>query len=204
MSTAPEPKDTAPENAHPPAGTHMRLDTFDPAKGLNRGRGRATELAWYVLKCCFFLSPLPWPGRFKVWLLRCFGAQVGEGAVIKPRVNIHLPWKLVMGDHVWLGEEVFILNFEPVRIGSHVCISQRAFLCTGNHDYRKSDFPYRNAPITIQDGAWVGAQVFLAPGTTIEREAVLAAGAVAGGTVKAAQIHAGNPARPVRERWPEG
>jgi putative colanic acid biosynthesis acetyltransferase WcaF len=179
----------------------MRLDTFDPADGLDRGRSKLTELLWYLLKCVFFLSPLPWPQPLKRALLKGFGAKVGPGLVIKPRVNIHLPWKLELGEHVWLGEEVFILNFEPVRIGSHCCISQRAFLCTGNHDYRKPSFPYRNQPIAIGPGAWVGAMCFVAPGAGLEAEAVTVAGSVVLETMPAATICGGNPCQPLRPRW---
>ena len=144
------------------AATRVRLDLFDPSLGLDRGRTKLVELAWYLTKCCFFLTAFPWPSRLKSALLRCFGAQVGRGVVIKPRVNIHLPWKLAVGDFTWIGEEVFILNFEPVTIGAHCCISQRAFLCGGNHDYGEPNFRYRNQPIAIEPGAWIGASVFVA------------------------------------------
>ena len=178
-----------------------RLDQFDAEKGLDRGRSKAVEAVWYLLKCVFLLSALPWPSGLKARLLRAFGAQIGNGVVIKPRVNVHFPWKLEVGDHAWIGEEVFILNFEPVKIGAHVCISQRAFLCTGNHDYRDSQFSDRNAPITVGDGAWVGAGVFVGPGVEIGDEAVAAAGSVITRNVPANAIVAGNPASGRGERW---
>lgn len=172
-----------------------RLDLFDAAKGLDRGRPRAVEAIWYVLKCLVLLSPLPWPSAMRVALLRLFGARVGRGVNIKPRVNVHFPWKLEIGDHAWIGEEVFILNFEPVRIGAHTCISQRAFLCTGNHDFRDPAFSFRNAPITIGDGAWVGAGAFVGPGVLIGEEAVATAGTVVTKSLTAGMIYSGNPAR---------
>ena len=64
----------------------------------------------------FFLSAFPFPSSLKTWLLKFFGAKVGQGVIIKPRVNIHMPWKLNIGDDVWIGEEVFILNFENNQI----------------------------------------------------------------------------------------
>ena len=179
----------------------VRLESFDPRKGLDRGKALWFEALWQLCKCLFFLSAIPWPRWMKADLLRAFGARVGSGVVIKPRVNIHMPWKLTLGDHCWIGEEVFILNFEPVEIGAHACVSQRAFICTGNHDYRARDFAYRNAPIVIGTGAWVGAQVFVGPGVTVGTEAVLTAGSVATQDVPAAQICRGNPAAPVRPRW---
>ena len=123
--------------------------------------------------------------------------------VIKPRVNIHFPWKLTLGDHCWLGEECFILNFEPVSVGAHACLSQRAMLCGGNHDFRTYDFAYRNGPISVGRGAWVGAQVFVAPGVTIHEYAVATAGSVVLQDLPANQVCAGNPCRPVKRRFPD-
>jgi len=182
--------------------TRVRNDLFNPKNGLDRGRPVWFASLWYLTKCLLFLSPWPFPSRLKCLILRCFGATIGKGVVIKPRVNIHLPWKLTVGDFTWIGEEVFILNFEPVTIGSNCCISQRAFLCTGNHDYRQPNMAYRNRPIILQDGAWVGAQVFVGPGVTIGREAVLAAGSVVTSHQPAGMVCSGNPCAPVRNRWP--
>ena len=182
--------------------TRVRNDLFDPRKGLDRGRARWVEAAWYAAKCLLFLPPWPVPSSAKCAVLRFFGARVGRGVVIKPRVNIHLPWKLVIGDFTWLGEEVFILNFEQVTMGAHCCVSQRVFLCTGNHDYGQVDFPYRNRPITVEDGAWVGAQSFVGPGVTISAEAVIMAGSVVTRNQPAAMVCGGNPCVPIKPRWP--
>ncbi len=182
-------------------GTRVRNDLFNARHGLDRGRPFLIEALWYLIKCALFLTPLPVPSGIKTIVLRWFGARIGKGVVIKPRVNIHFPWKLSVGDHTWLGEEVFILNMEPVSIGSHCCISQRAFLCTGNHDYRQPEMPYRNQPIVIEDGAWIGAQSFVGPGVTIGSETVLSAASVAIRSQPAQMVCAGNPAAPVKRRW---
>lgn len=181
--------------------TRVRNDLFDASKGFDRGRPKPVEALWYLLKCAFFLSPLPFPSRLKCAILRAFGAKVGRGVVLKPRINIHFPWKLSIGDHAWIGEEVFILNLEPVSIGAHCCLSQRAFICTGNHDYRRPDMAYRSQPIVIQDGAWVGAQVFVSPGVTIGTDAVITAGSVVTRSLPAETLCSGNPCVPVKPRW---
>ena len=181
--------------------TTIRLDSFNPLKGLERGASKPKEFCWILIRFIFFQSPLPWPRFLKRTLLRWFGAKVGKGVVIKPRVTIHFPWKLQIGDYSWIGEEVFILNFEPCIIGSHCCISQRAFLCGGNHDFRASDFKYRNGPITIDDGAWIGAQSFVAPNVDIGEECVITAGSVVGQSQPATMICSGNPCLPIKSRW---
>lgn len=179
----------------------VKLSEFDPSIGLDRGAGKVKEMLWYLTKIFFFLSALPYPNSFKVFLLRVFGAKVGKGIIIKPRVNIHLPWKLTIGNDVWIGEEVFILNFEPIIIGNNVCVSQRAFLCGGNHDYRVVSMPYKNGIITLKDGVWVGANVFVAPNVAIGEDSVITAGSVVTRSVSPNGIYRGNPATLVKNRW---
>jgi putative colanic acid biosynthesis acetyltransferase WcaF len=181
--------------------TKVRQDLFNPKVGLNRGASKLKESIWILTRNLFFQSPLPWPRALKRQFLRWFGAEVGAGVVIKPRVTIHFPWKLEIGDHSWIGEEVFILNFEPITIGSHCCISQLVFLCGGNHDYRDPSMGYRNAPITLNDGSWVGAKSFVGPGTTIGVDTVIAAGSVVTKNMPNGMICSGNPCRPIKPRW---
>lgn len=181
--------------------SRIRLKDFEPSINLDRGAGRIKEMFWYLTKMFFFLSAFPYPSILKVRLLRLFGAKAGHGVIIKPRVNIHMPWKLEIGDDVWIGEEVFILNFEKVTIGSNVAISQRAFLCCGNHDYRSPAMLYRNAPITLEDGAWVGASSFVGPDVTIGVDTVVAAGSVVTRSLPANGIYSGNPPKLQKNRW---
>ena len=183
-----------------PEGLKVRLDQFDPNGGLDRGRPKWFEAVWYLVKCAFFLSALPWPNGFKRRLLRLFGAQVGVGLVIRPRVNIHMPWKLVLGDHCWIGEDCEFLNLETITFQDHVAIAHRVYLATGNHNYKDHTMPYRNAPITIERGTWVASCVFIGPGVTIGEHSVVAAGSVLTKSVSPWSVMAGNPASKVRER----
>jgi putative colanic acid biosynthesis acetyltransferase WcaF len=185
----------------PRKNSRVHNDQFDGRLGFSRERSVALLAVWQIIKWVFFKTVFPWPSGLKAGLLRLFGAKVGRGVCIKPQVNVHLPWKLEVGDHVWIGEEAFILNFEPVRIGAHACISQRAFLCGGNHDFRDPAMRYRNGPITVENGAWVGAQVFVAPGVVIGTDAVITACSVVTKDMPAAMVCGGNPCVPLKERW---
>lgn len=181
--------------------TNVRLDLFNPKIRLDRGASKTKEILWYLIKIFFFLSLVPYPYRFKVFLLKLFGAKIGKGLIIKPRVNIHFPWKLVIGDHVWIGEEAFLLNFEKLSIQSNVCISQRVFLCGGNHDYKISSMPYRNGPITLEDGCWVGANTFVGPNVTIGTDTIVSAGSVVTKSLERNGVFRGNPAQFIKKRW---
>lgn len=181
--------------------TKVRLDLFDSKKGLDRGASKPKEILWYFIKVLFFLSALPYTSNFKVFVLRLFGAKIGTGLVIKPRVNIHFPWKLEIGNHVWIGEETFLLNFEKLTIGNNVCISQRAFLCGGNHDYKVSSMPYRNGIITLQDGCWIGASSFIGPNVIIGTDTVISANSVVTKSLSENGIYSGNPIQLIKNRW---
>jgi putative colanic acid biosynthesis acetyltransferase WcaF len=153
------------------------LSKFDNSD-FDRGAPRWKEALWVAVRCLFFQNPLPWPSAWRAGLLRAFGAKVGRAAVIRANVNISHPWRLALGDHVWIGEDVGILSLAQVNIGSNVCISQRAYLCTGSHDFRREDFKLKIAPITVHDGSWIAAMSFIAPGVAIGPRAVVSAGSV--------------------------
>jgi putative colanic acid biosynthesis acetyltransferase WcaF len=160
----------------------------------DRGASKFKETAWLVVSLLLFrlcpvsLSPL------KRFVLRLFGAKVGTGVCFKPQVKITFPWKLTIGDHAWLGEECWLLTLDRITIGDNVCVSQRAFLCTGNHDFTRSSFDLITKPIVVEDGAWVGAGSWVGPGVTIGTHAVLAAGSVTSKDLEPWGIYSGNPA----------
>ncbi|MDR1706515.1 MAG: WcaF family extracellular polysaccharide biosynthesis acetyltransferase [Prevotella sp.] len=179
----------------------VTLNKFNHKEGLDRGASKFKETLWYLVKMLFFLTAFPFLSCLKCWILRIFGAKIGKNVLIKPRVNIHFPWKLEVGNDVWIGEDVFILNFEKIKIGSNVCISQRAFLCGGNHNYKNPSMSYRNGSITLENGCWVGAQCFVAPNITIGTDCVVSACSVVTNSLPENMICAGNPCRPIKERF---
>jgi len=132
-----------------------------------------------------------------VGVLRLFGAKIGKRCVIRAGVNISFPWRLEMGDDVWLGEEVMILSLAPVKIESSVCISQRAFICTGSHDHGSQGFDLKTLPVTIESGCWVAAMAFIGPGVTCGRGSLIGAGAVVIESISAGQRVFGVPAKPL-------
>ena len=172
----------------------LDLAKFNNAS-FDRGAPRWKEALWWLARSLLFAPWLPVPSWFKVAALRGFGATVGRGVVIRSRVNITFPWKLDIGDHVWLGDEVMILSLARVTIGSNVCISQRAFLCTGSHDFGKPSFDLITAPIAIGDGCWIGAQAFVGPGVVMGCGSRCLAGAVVVRNVADATTVGGVPAR---------
>jgi putative colanic acid biosynthesis acetyltransferase WcaF len=157
------------------------------------------RLLWYFANAIWLNSAFPF-NRFKIFLLRAFGAKIGDRVTIKPHVNIKYPWRLVIGDDVWIGEYVWIDNLGNVKIGNNVCISQGAFLLCGNHNYKKTAFDLIIGDIILEEGVWVGAKATICPGITCFSHSVLAVGSVATVDLVAYSVYQGNPAQKLRER----
>jgi putative colanic acid biosynthesis acetyltransferase WcaF len=181
-----------------PAVVMINLSGYNTGD-FQRGASPLKEAAWWLARALFFLTPLPWPSALRVALLRLFGATVGQGVVIRSGVNITFPWRFTAGNHVWIGEETLILTLAPVVIESNCCISQRAFLCTGSHDFSSPAFSLKTGPIRIREGSWVAAAAFIAPGVNVGPESMVAAGSVVLADVPARVIVRGNPASVVKE-----
>ena len=162
--------------------------------------GSLKRFIWYFFNVIFFKSSIfPFYG-LKVSLLRLFGARIGKGVLIKPNVNIKYPWFLTIGDHVWIGEQVWIDNLGAVNIGNNVCISQGALLLCGNHDYAAAHFDLIVKPIILEEGVWIGANAIVAGGAVCRSHSVLTAGSVCSGETEAYGIYRGNPAQSAKER----
>jgi putative colanic acid biosynthesis acetyltransferase WcaF len=186
----------------PESGGGVRLDLFANPE-FSRGASRLTELSWIIVSGLLMESWLPGSG-WRRQLLRVFGARIGKGVLIKPRVRVKFPWRLTVGDHSWIGEEVWIDNLSEVTVGSHCCLSQGAYLCTGSHDWTDPRFGLITGPIKLGDGCWVGARAALAPGTQVEPGAVVTMGSVASARLAAWTVHIGVPAEAKRERQLRG
>jgi putative colanic acid biosynthesis acetyltransferase WcaF len=132
---------------------------------------------WFSIQHLIFKSPF-FPSSLRPLLLKFFGASIGRNVFIRRGVKVHLPWNLEIGDDCWIGEEVWFINHEKIRIGSNVCISQRSIICSGGHDYRSATLEYAHKPIEIKDGAWICLDAKVLPGVTIGECSVVSAGEV--------------------------
>lgn len=164
------------------------------------GASRLTQVAWYVTNILFLKNPLVVFSSVKTALLKLFGAKLGKGVVIKPSVNIKFPWKLQVGDHSWIGENVWIDNLSDVIIGSNVTLSQGCLLLSGSHDHRKTTFDFTAAPITLEDGVWICAKAVVLGGTVCRSHSILTANSVSDKDLEPYTIYKGNPAMSIKTR----
>lgn len=170
-------------------GPHTRHLGEYQNESYDSGRGFVIRMIWYYVSLVVFESGWFPFSSMKSFVLRRFGASVGEGVVIHPNVRIKYPWRLSIGDHCWIGREVWIDNLDDVILESDVCISQGAYLCTGSHDHRSATFELKTGPIIVEHGAWVCCRAIVLGGATVRRLSL----------VPANQVHSNTPDLPTAE-----
>jgi putative colanic acid biosynthesis acetyltransferase WcaF len=169
-------------------------------RGYDHGRSLFLRALWMWVEVIVLLNPLITSFSFKRWLLRRFGAEIGPNVIIKPSVHIKHPWRLRIGANAWIGERAWIDNLAAVAIGANACVSQGAYICTGNHDWSDPGMGLVVAPIEVGEGAWVGAFAKVAPGVTVGEQAVLCLGSVLFTDAEPDGIYLGNPAERIGTR----
>lgn len=171
-----------------------------PGQRTSWDRSLAVVLAWSVAELVFVHNPWQISSRIRATVLRMFGAQIGSGVVLRPRLRVRFPWKLTIGSGSWIGEGVWIHNQDSVVIGSDVVISQETFVTTGSHAHR-SDMALKTRPVVIEDGVWITSRCMLLGGTTIGRSSIARPMSRLAGTYPPNSVLDGIPATRVGQRF---
>jgi putative colanic acid biosynthesis acetyltransferase WcaF len=189
------------QTASDPARRVQDLSIFRMPEGF-RGRSAVTVQLWWIVQATLFSwSPQVLYG-WRAWLLRLFGAKIGRKVLIRPGVRITYPWKLSVGDYVWIGDGSELYTLAEIHIGSHVAIAQDVAVVTGSHKFRQTTFDIYAEPIRIEDECWLCAGAFIHQGVTVARGSVIGARAVVQASTEPYSINAGAPARAVGSRAP--
>ena len=164
-------------------------------------KNKISRLLWNFISILMFR---PFGSRFlkkwRVFILKCFGAKIDWSSHVYASVKIWAPWNLEIGKNSSLGPKVDCYNQGKISIGENTVISQKVYLCASTHDYTKKDFPLLLKPITIGNGVWIAADAFVGPGVKIEDLTVIAARAAVTKDVEKNTVVGGNPAKFIKSR----
>lgn len=175
------------------------LSKFKIPSGFRGRPGWYVQIWWFVQATFFRCSP-QFAYSYRAALLRAFGAKVGKNVIIRPTATFTYPWKVEIGDYVWIGDDTVLYSLGEISIGAHTVISQRSYLCAGDHDYREPDFPIRGRHIIIREQCWLAADTFVAPGITIGSGTVVGARSSVFNDLPANMVCLGSPCKPVKSR----
>ncbi|HSY16193.1 MAG TPA: hypothetical protein VK816_09415 [Jatrophihabitantaceae bacterium] len=157
------------------------------------GRSKLWIGLWILAEYALVSNPLQLSSAVRVRTLRAFGARIGAGVIMRPRLRVKFPWRLTIGDRCWIGEGVWIHNQGQLTIGADTVISQESFLTTGSHEPRRT-MDLVVAPVTIGSGVWITSRCMVLSGVEIGDNTVVLPGGVVNRSLGAQGIYGGVPA----------
>lgn len=183
-------------------GKIQNLDKFALPENF-RGRPALIVQLWWLVQATLFRWSPQFMYSWRAFLLRLFGAKIGQGVIIRPTVTITYPWKLTLGNNSWIGDDTTLYTLGELEIGNNTVISQKSYICTASHDINSPNFDIFNKKVIIGSKVWLAADVFVAPGVTIADGCVVGARSSVFTDLPAMMLCLGTPARPVKSRSAE-
>jgi putative colanic acid biosynthesis acetyltransferase WcaF len=178
---------------------YQNLREFKLPENFRGRQGWYVQLWWIVQALLFKTSPQFMYG-WRRFLLRLFGAKIGERVIIRPSAHIQFPWRVSIGNYAWVGDNVTLYSLGTIRIGENAVISQGSYLCAGSHDYRDQSFPIYAMPVTVEAECWLATDVFVGPGVTIGKGTVVGARSSVFKSLPRGKVCAGSPAKVLKDR----
>ncbi len=157
--------------------------------------------AWGLVELLLVSSAWQVSSRVRRAALRAFGARIGEGVILRPRLRVRFPWKLEIGPRSWIGEDVWLHNQDTITIGADAVVSQGTFVTTGSHAHRR-DMALVTRPVRIEDGAWVTARCIVTGGSRVGVSALVTPGSVVSGEVPDGAVFGPDPSVVRGQRFP--
>ncbi|WP_267420654.1 MULTISPECIES: acyltransferase [unclassified Curtobacterium] len=134
-------------------------------------------------------------------LLNAAGAQVESGPNAQFSLNGSAR-NLRIGRGVYFNTRVDIEAIAPVTIGDHTAIGMQVLIMTSHHAIGTDGSWSSTAEgreVTIGKRVWIGGRATILPGSRIDDDVVVAAGAVVTGHLLSHGVYAGVPAKRIRE-----
>ena len=140
--------------------------------------------------------------RLRQWVFRRILGTLGPGAIIDRDVTLFNPENIFIGNNVSINREVVLQGSETagITIGNSCTLSYRTMLLTAGLQipFTEADRQHSYKDIVIGDNVWLCAGVIVLPGSVIEDNVVVAAGAVVSGHLESGWYYGGVPAKPLK------
>lgn len=142
-------------------------------------------------------------GRISIGDNTSIGPMASMSAGMPMHADVRGAPIITIGDRCVLGKGIGIVGHDRIEIGDDIWTGHYVYITDQNHGYEDLDLPigtqmWRNDPVSIGSGSWLGHGSIVLPGARIGRHVVVAAGAIVTGTVPDNAVVVGAPARVVR------
>jgi putative colanic acid biosynthesis acetyltransferase WcaF len=161
---------------------------------------RLFRASWSVTWLLLAAWTPPMLHRWRIALLRLYGARIADAAAVYGSARIWYPPRLQVGRFARVSPNVTLYNVAKITLQDYAIVSQGANLCSASHDIEDIHFQTVARPIMIGRRAWVAADAFVGPGVTVGEGAVLGARGCAFRDLDPWTVYAGNPARALKKR----
>lgn len=158
---------------------------------------------WHVLLQSLGVVPgIGWGWKFRSAFLQASG--FGENVCVLEGFFVAYPRNISIGRSCFFNRNVSLTAPARLSIGDDCLFGPNVVVNSGDH---RLDRPglirlagHTEAPISIGDNVWIGANVVILQGVTIGAHAVIGAGSIVNRDVEVAQVVAGVPARSIGYR----
>ncbi|HEY1318217.1 MAG TPA: hypothetical protein VGF10_13420 [Gaiella sp.] len=129
---------------------------------------------------------------------------VGAGSWLQTLDEGNSPVAIEIGDGTSFAGLCILSAAQSIRIGRRVSFARNVYVADHAHAYDHSSAPIMDqgitdvAPVEIGDGAWIGENVVILPGSRIGHGAAIGANSVVNGDIPPFSLALGSPARVIR------
>ena len=154
-----------------------------------------------------FLKLMPGIGGliFRGWFYRLVFKSAGKKLIIYPNVYIIFSHKISVGRRVAINVGTYIDGRGGVTMGDNILIGPNCVISSTGHGTESTKIPMAEqavqyGEIKIGNDVWLGANVFVRMGVTINDGCIIAAGSVVTTDVPPYSVYGGVPAKLISQR----
>ena len=144
-----------------------------------------------------FNHTMPMTDEYAEILNQLFEGNLGEGSYVAAPIQGACLDRVKIGRNVFINSNLLAMARGGITIEDDVMIAANVSLISNNHDpYERQVLTCK--PVTVKQGAWIGAGATILPGVTVGEYAIVGAASVVTHDVPDYAVVVGNPAKVIK------